>query len=242
MNAFPGMCRVNHAEVMKFKGRLTEAHELADRAGEELRLEPADRRRGVHELGEVRLRPGELAQAEGLGKPTSSAGRPSPGSHSSVSHRGTPRGVARLDPARRDDSLTLPRLHRLLPAAVEIAVAAGKTEQAAGYAERLAAIGEAYDIGDYARLLSRAARSCSRAARSTPRSTSFAALDDLGLNHSTYDVARAREQLGRALRAGGDEDAAVWELQAWLGKPSVSAPSETQSELPRCSCAKRPPR
>ena len=33
-------------------------------------------------------------------------------------------------------------------------------------------------------------------------------------NGATYDVARAREQLGKALRAGGDEDAAVWELQA----------------------------
>ncbi len=31
---------------------------------------------------------------------------------------------------------------------------------------------------------------------------------------ATYDVARAREQLGKALRAGGEEDAAVWELQA----------------------------
>jgi class 3 adenylate cyclase len=31
---------------------------------------------------------------------------------------------------------------------------------------------------------------------------------------ATYDVARAREQLGRTLRTSGDEDGAIWELQA----------------------------
>jgi hypothetical protein len=31
------MCRVNYAEVMRFRGRFNEAQELAGQAGEELR-------------------------------------------------------------------------------------------------------------------------------------------------------------------------------------------------------------
>ncbi len=65
MSAFPGMCRVNHAEVMRFKGRFDEAEELAGQAGEQLRTWcPRIAGAAFYELGETRLRLGELAQAE----------------------------------------------------------------------------------------------------------------------------------------------------------------------------------
>jgi tetratricopeptide (TPR) repeat protein len=81
MAAFPGLCRVNHAEVMKFKGRLTEAQELADRASVELRgWSPRIAGAAFYELGEVRLRLGELAQAEQAFREADEFGRtPEPG-------------------------------------------------------------------------------------------------------------------------------------------------------------------
>jgi class 3 adenylate cyclase len=218
-SAFPGMCRVNHAEVMKFKGRLSEAQELADRAGQELRLwNPRIAGAAFYELGEVRLRLGELAQAEQAFREADELGRtPEPGLSILRLVQGNVKGaLASIRRSVGDESLSLPTQARLLPAAVDIAVVADEPEEAAGYAERLGAIAEAYETSAlkataaYARGQVELARGDAdaayrhlRDARTTWESTG-----------ATYDVARAREQLGRALREGGDEDAAPWELHA----------------------------
>ena len=219
MTAFPGLCRVNHAEVVRFKGRLTEAHELADRASAELSIwAPRIAGAAFYELGEVRLRLGELAQAEQAFREADEFGRtPEPGLSLLRLTQGNAKGaLASIRRAVGNESLGLPAQARILPAAVEIAVAAGNADDAAGYAERLASIAEVYDTsalrataafaagqvalarGDFD-----AAYHAFRQARTTWESTG-----------ATYDVARAREQLGLALRASGDEDAALWELQA----------------------------
>ncbi len=219
MTAFPGMCRVNHAEVMKFKGRLNEAQELADRAGTELRSwNPRVAGAAFYELGEVRLRLGELAQAEQAFREADEFGRtPEPGLSLLRLEQGNVKGaLASIRRAVGNDSLGLPAQARLLPPAVDIAVAAGEHEEAAGYAERFASIADTYESSALAAsaayahgqvALARgdadAAYQYFRQARATWDSTA-----------ATYDVARAREQLGRALRASGDEDAAIWELQA----------------------------
>jgi class 3 adenylate cyclase len=217
--AFPGMCRVNRAEVLRFKGRLSEAEEIADSAGQELRVWiPRVAGAAFYELGEVRFRLGELAQAEQAFREADELGRtPEPGLSLLRLAQGNAKGA--LASIRRTigvDSLSVPTLARLLPAAVEIAVTAGESEEAAGYAERLDSIADAFETSAlnasaaFARgqvALARgegdAAYQGFRQARTTWDSTG-----------ATYDVARAREQLGRALRASGDEDAAIWELQA----------------------------
>ncbi len=219
MTAFPGMCRVNHAEVMKFKGRLTEAQELAGRAGEELRAwNPRIAGAAFYELGEVRLRLGELAQAEQAFREADEFGRnPEPGLSLLRLTQGNAKGaLASIRRAVANDELGLPAQARMLPVAVEIAVAAGEPDEAVGYAERLAAIAEEFDSSALragaaftqgqvalARGEADAAYNHFRHARTTWESTG-----------ATYDVARAREQLGKALQASGDEDAAIWELQA----------------------------
>jgi class 3 adenylate cyclase len=219
MAAFPGLCRVNHAEVMKFKGRLTEAQELADRASVELRgWSPRIAGAAFYELGEVRLRLGELAQAEQAFREADEFGRtPEPGLSLLRFAQGDTKGaLASIRRTASDESMGLPAQARMLPAAVEIAVAAGEADEAAGYAERLAAIADTFDSSAlragaaFARGQVALARSEGddayhhfRQARTTWDSTG-----------ATYDVARAREQLGRALRASGDEGAALWELQA----------------------------
>jgi class 3 adenylate cyclase len=217
--AFPGMCRVNRAEVLRFKGRLNEAEEIADSAGQELRVWiPRIAGAAFYELGEVRFRLGELAQAEQAFREADELGRtPEPGLSLLRLAQGNGKGaLASIRRAVGVESLSQPALSRLLPAAVEIAVAEGEHEEAAGYAERLASIAEAFDTSALkasaafaggqvalARDDADGAYQAFRQARTTWDATG-----------ATYDVARAREELGRALRASGDEDAAIWELQA----------------------------
>jgi class 3 adenylate cyclase len=219
MTAFPGMCRVNHAEVMKFKGRLSEAHDLADRAGKELRAwNPRIAGAAFYELGEVRLRLGELAQAEQAFREADELGKtPEPGLSQLRLAQGNVKGaLASIRRAAGDESLSLPAQARLLPAAVEIAVAAGEAEEATAYAERLQAIAALFDtsaleaVAAYARGQAALARGDAEASYHEFRQARMT----WDSNGATYDVARTREQLGKSLRASGDEDAAVWELQA----------------------------
>ena len=219
LNAFPGMCRVNHAEVMKFKGRLSEAQMLAGQAGEELRVwNPRIAGAAFYELGEVRLRLGELAQAEQAFREADEFGRtPEPGLSLLRLVQGNPKGA--LSSIRRavgDDSQGLPAQARVLPAAVEIAVAAGEADEAAGYADRLASIAETYETSAlaataaYARGQVQLAQGDADAAYTSFRQARMF----WDSTAATYDVARAREQIGRALGASGDEEAALWEFHA----------------------------
>ena len=217
--AFPGMCRVNHAEVMRFKGRLSEAEELAGKAGEELRFwNPRIAGAAFYELGEVRLRLGELAQAEQAFREADEFGRtPEPGlSLLRLAQGDAKGGFVSIRRALADDALSVPARARLLPAAVEIATEAAETEAAAAFAEELASVADAYETSalkaaarfaagqvELARGEVDAAYNAFRHARTTWESTG-----------ATYDVARTREQLGRALRKIGDEAGAIWELQA----------------------------
>ena len=233
MNAFPGMCRVNHAEVMKFKGRLTEAHELADRAGEELRVwNPRIAGAAFYELGEVRLRLGELAQAEQAFREADEFGRtPEPGLSLLRLAQGNAQGAfASIRRAATTTRSPFPAQARSAWPSSRSPSRPRRTEQAAGYAERLAAIGEAYDTSAltasaaFARGQVALARGEVdavfhefRHARMTWDSTS-----------ATYDVARAREQLGRALRAGATRMPPSGSCRRRRAT-SVSAPSETPS-------------
>ncbi|HXV32918.1 MAG TPA: adenylate/guanylate cyclase domain-containing protein [Gaiellaceae bacterium] len=219
MTAFPGMCRVNHAEVMKYKGRLTEAQELADRASAELSVwAPRIAGAAFYELGEVRLRLGELAQAEQAFREADELGRtPEPGLSLLRLVQGNVKGaLASIRRAVGNDSLGLPAQARLLPAAVEIAVAAGEPDEAAGYVERLAVLAETYDTSALhaTAAFTRGQVALARGDADTAYREFRRARTTWDANGATYDVARAREQLGRALRTSGDEEAAVWELQA----------------------------
>jgi class 3 adenylate cyclase len=218
-SAFPGMCRVNHAEVMKFKGRLSEAQDLADRAGAELRVwNPRIAGAAFYELGEVRLRLGELAQAEQAFREADELGRtPEPGLSLLRLAQGNVKGaLASIRRTAGDASRSLPAQARILPAAVEIAAAAREADEAARYAERLASIADVYETSA---LRASAAYAAGQVALTRGEADSAyrafqRARTTWESNGATYDVARAREQLGRALHESGDEDGSLWELQA----------------------------
>jgi class 3 adenylate cyclase len=218
-SAFPGMCRVNHAEVMKFKGRLSEAQDLADRAGAELRVwNPRIAGAAFYELGEVRLRLGELAQAEQAFREADELGRtPEPGLSLLRLAQGNVKGaLASIRRTAGDESRSLPAQARILPAAVEIAAAAREADEAARYAERLASIADVYETSA---LKASAAYAAGQVALARGEADSAyrafqRARTTWESNGATYDVARAREQLGRALHESGDEDGSLWELHA----------------------------
>jgi class 3 adenylate cyclase len=219
MSAFPGMCRVNHAEVMRFKGRLSEAEELAGQAGEELRMWcPRIAGAAFYELGEARLRLGDLAQAEQAFREADEHGHSGePGRSILRLIRGEGKGAwSSIRRVLADESAGLAARTLYLPAGVEIAVAAGELEAAGRYKDELDKAARIFDTSalkaaaSYARGLIRLAEgdadpaeACFRNARTLWESTG-----------ASYDAARAREQRGLALRLGGDEEAAVWDLEA----------------------------
>jgi class 3 adenylate cyclase len=219
MSAFPGMCRVNYAEVLRFKGRLQEAEELAGKAGEELRTWcPRIAGAAFYELGEARLRLGDLAQAELAFREADEYGRdPEPGRSLLRLARGDAKGaLASIRRVLADDTLGTTSRVPYLPAGIEIAVAADDLASGEAWAKELAAAATTFETtalkgaSAYARgsvNLGHAnadkAEACFRDARTIWESTG-----------AHYDAARAREQRGLALRLSDDEEAAVWELEA----------------------------
>jgi len=219
MSAFPGMCRVNWAEVMRYKGRLNEAEELAGQAGEELRTWcPRIAGAAFYELGETRLRLGDLAQAEQAFREADEHGHnPEPGHSLLRLARGDAKGAwSSIRRLLADETIGLAARTTFLPAGIEVAVAAGELDAAEKYAGELDQAASTFETSALKAAASYAhgkialarddadrAESCFRNARTLWESTG-----------ASYDSARAREQRGLALRAGGDEEAAVWELEA----------------------------
>jgi class 3 adenylate cyclase len=219
VSAFPGMCRVNYAEVMRFKGRFNEAEQLAGLAGEQLRAWcPRIAGAAFYELGETRLRLGDLAQAEQAFREADEHGHtPEPGHSLLRLARGDAQGAwTSLRRVLADETMGLAARTTFLPAGVDIAVAAGELESAEGFAAELDTAAESFDTSALKAAAAYAhgkialarddadrAESCFRNARAFWEATG-----------ASYDSARAREQRGLALRAGGDEEAAVWELEA----------------------------
>jgi DNA-binding CsgD family transcriptional regulator len=106
--------------------------------------------------------------------------------------------------------------NRLLPGAVHVMVAAGEVDEAGGLVDELSAIAESFGCTGL-----RGAAGFATGEHSLARGDDEAALAALGRAleawnslAATYEVARCRVLLGRALRHLGDEQSAVSELAA----------------------------
>ncbi len=144
---FPGQCRVDRAEVMKLRGAWAEAEQEARDACDELkdfRLPVAAR--AFNELGEIRLRVGDQAGATDAFAQASQLGLdPQPGlALLKLAEGNTAAATASI--ARAVDEKPWDRLARarLLPAQVEIALAAGDSRVAQAAVEELQRIADAY--------------------------------------------------------------------------------------------------
>jgi ATP/maltotriose-dependent transcriptional regulator MalT len=216
MVAHKGVCLVHRAEIMQTQGAWDEALDEAKRVGAEGVL---NRRASVGALyvqGEIHRLRGELEAAEEAFRlSTRQGGDAQPGL-----------ALLRLSQGRLDVALAAIRRvageteslsrARLLPAYVEIALAAGEVDEAASATEELAVIADAQG-SDALRALSAYARGEVALARGEI-SHALSALRESLLRWLTleapYQAARTRVLLGRVCAEVGDQDGAVLELDA----------------------------
>ena len=218
--AFPGVCRVHQAELMRLRGSYAQAEEQARLACEELPLfnfisglGPAN-----HEIGEVRRRMGDLDAAEDAYARAHEFGfNPQPGlsllrlAQGKVHAAASGVGQA-LAEAGGNRCLQV----RLRAAQIEIALTAEDMDAAASALSELESIVAEYESVSL-HAIAAGARGAVRLAQGDPAS----ALPDLRRAQQAWqqidaphEVAELRLQLAHAHRALGDDDAARMEARA----------------------------
>jgi class 3 adenylate cyclase len=218
ITGFPGVCRVQRAEIMRLRGALADAEAEAMRAQMELeafgRLPQAGA--AAYEVGEIRLRLGDLDAAEEAFERAHRLGHePQPG----IALLRLARG--QVDAARSSIATALAaapipfdRFH-LLPARVEIALAAYDVADARESAEELMAIATAFAspllLATAHLALGMVLAFESDAAQAIVELR--AAVRGLTESDAPFETAQARRCLAVAYRMAGDEASARLELK-----------------------------
>jgi class 3 adenylate cyclase len=221
---FPGMCRVDRAEIMRLRGAWNDADQELQRATEELAdFNPRVAGQAFYEIGEIRLRMGDLEAAEqAFNQARDMARDPEPGLSLLRLAQGKTDAAARsIKRALEEESLARLDRARLLPAQVEIALVAGDVKTARAAAEELDEITTMYKISD------RITPALEASAQMAWGAVRLAEEDGKGgviclrralklwqeVDHP-YEAAKTRVLLAAAYRAQGDEDGAKAELEA----------------------------
>jgi class 3 adenylate cyclase len=213
-----GDCRVHRAGILRVRGAWDEAEAEARSACELVENNDFDSGKAMYEIGEIRLRRGDLLAAEdwfqqAYGKGSSSQpgiallrlaqGRPAD-AFSSISNALTFQSADRLTRAR------------MLPAQAEIAIVVGDLDIARSSAEELEAIAT-----DYATVGLEASAACVRGAVHLADGNAVEAVTSLRRGwrlwqdvEVPYEAARARMLLAAAYVAQGDRESARSELHA----------------------------
>ena len=218
--AFPGICRVHKAELMRLSGSLEEAEQEARMACEELPrfnfyagLGPAN-----YEIGEIRRRVGDYAEAEQAYARAQQYGRqPEPGLSLLRMAQGKVKAAGiSVEQALAEGADNHCLRVRLLSAQAEIALAANDLETATAAAEELDTIVTEYR-SDAIHAMAAYVRGAVRLAGGEHEE----ALRDLRKAqrlwqhvYAPFEVAEARLLQARAQRALGNEEAAVTEARA----------------------------
>jgi class 3 adenylate cyclase len=218
MSTYPGTCRVYRAEVMRLRGVWAEAETDAKAACEDLRRYPNMAREAFYELGEIRLRIGDLAGAEEALRQAHEMGRePQPAL-----------ALVRLAQGQLDSAAAMIRravtehdsdrlgLARLLPAQAEIAIARSDLDTARPAVEEMEAIAATYGT-----TVLRATALSLRGVLQGAEGDADSALRSLrrGLRlwqeiDAPYEAATTRLRAADVYRATGDEESARLELES----------------------------
>ncbi|HEX6128210.1 MAG TPA: adenylate/guanylate cyclase domain-containing protein [Candidatus Limnocylindria bacterium] len=227
INGYPGMCRLFRSDIKRIRGSWSDAEAEARVASDELRgYIPAGAGLALNLIGQIRLSRGDLPAAEeallgahALGTDTEPAfsllrlaqGRVRAALESIRRAIDEPNGQSSWQAPPDSEASRL----RMLPARVEIALAAGETDEARAAAEELARLAERFrtsaargTASTAAGLVANAEGDAHRAQRELRDAVARWTEVD-----APYDAARARAALGDAYLAVGDADRAAIELR-----------------------------
>ena len=219
VSGFPGICRVYRAEIMHLRGSWADAEREAKRACEELsRYEVLYGGEAQYEVGEVRLRVGDLEGAREAFRQAHELSRePEPGRSllrlAEGDAQGANNSIKRALAAVESHAIIQARL---LPAAVEIGLAAGDIDGVAQHVAQLEQIAGSFRTtavtatAEYARGLLLLAQGDAAGASARQRHA-VELWHEVG---APYETARARTALGATLRADGDDAAARPEFES----------------------------
>jgi len=219
ITGFPGVCRVHRAEFLRLTGAWVDAASEAESASEELhRFHPAAAGAAFHELGEVRLRMGDLEGAEAAFRQARELRtEPQPGTALLLLARGRTEAAA-VSIRGSLEEITWRKLARarLLPAQADIAKVLGDLATAKAAAAELEAI--AGEFGTAA-IRASAAHASGIAAllRGDPSEAVTRARDARRLWReidAPYEAAMSTVLLAEARSAAGEDEAARLELEA----------------------------
>lgn len=220
MVAFTGRCLIHRAEILQLGGSWEDALEEARRACRRF-AETGNPTTGLalyREAELLRLR-GDLEGAESAYRAASRAGwEPQPGLAQLRLAQG--RIDAAVAAVRRATAESADPLRRavLLPAYVEIMLAAGETDAARGACEELESVAERYSSAMLAAIAAFERGAVELAGGNAAGALEFLrrALDAWRTLEAPYEVARARVLIAQACRALDDAEACTLELEAAL--------------------------
>jgi DNA-binding NarL/FixJ family response regulator len=210
---FPGICRIHRAVVLDRRGALVAAERELSRAGVEL-LDShlANAAAAFAHVGDVRRRLGDLERAEqAFARAEELSGRAFWGTALLRLAQGRVEDAARIvSRCVEEESPNRLARARLLPAAVQVAVAAGDLEQATAWVAELESTAAAFDMP---MLHAMAALAGGRLALAEHDASAAVARLHEALRlwlelEVPYEVATTRTVLAQALRLSGDESAA----------------------------------
>jgi DNA-binding CsgD family transcriptional regulator len=216
---FRGQCLVRRAEILQLHGAWPEALEAAQQACERLLQPSAQPASGaaLYQCGELHRLRGDFARADEAYREANRHGRkPQPGLALLRLAQGQTEPAATAIRLAVDEARGLETRSRLLPACVEIMLAARDVQAARRAADDLATLADGLDAP-----VLRAVAAQARGAVLLAEADARAALPVLRQAWTTwqemegaYEAARTRVLIGIALRDLGDLDAAAMELDA----------------------------
>lgn len=222
ISGFPGVCRVHRAEVMKLRGSLSQAEEEARAAVTELGgFNVSFTALAFKELGDIRLRMGDLDAAEEAFRQANEMGvMPLPGLALVQIERGKPN--AAFNALRRALAEPMPPVERakLLPAFTEVALLVGEPGAAREAATEMTGIAAMYaspamQANAEAATAAVALAGGDLAAAETASKHARKRFQEVDL---PFEAARATTLLGQVYAAQGDPDAAEFEFRAALSR------------------------
>lgn len=219
--AMSGECRLHRAQIMRLRGAWAKGEQEARRSCDEYRgwnIGLGHAGEALSEIGEIRLRKGDFSAAEDAFRQAHELGEePQPGlSLLRLAQGKVEAAASSIQRALADELMSPLTRARLLPAQVEIALAARDLNSARSATVELEAIAKTYRASGL-----EASAVSARGALALAEGDASAACRSLreGLRlwqevDAPYDAARARMLLATACRAEGDDETAVLELQA----------------------------